>query len=163
MPSVPKPFELKPSSPKSEYDRDFLQGMLDRMSVSYHKYGPVAEGYPDRVDALESLQLRIERYLETKNTEFLIDAANFCMIKFMHPRLPGAHFEPTDSSGSPGQNTASGNVNKQDKNNRLIPNLREGSRCGLVAHALPGLQDPAHDVGRRPVPLFEGVASTRAA
>ncbi len=120
MPSVPKPFDLKPASPSSEYNETFLQGMLDRMAVSYHKYGPVAEGYPDRVDALESLRLRIERYLETRNTEFLIDAANFCMIEFMHPRLEGAHFEPTDSSESPGRVTASGNINKHDKNNRLI-------------------------------------------
>jgi hypothetical protein len=121
MPSVPKPFELKPTSPSSEFSKQFLQGMLDRMAVSYHKYGPVAEGYPERVDALESLRLRLEQYVETKNTEFLIDVANFCMIEFMHPRLPDAYFEPTDSNASPGRITASGNVNKYDQNKRLIP------------------------------------------
>jgi hypothetical protein len=120
VPTPFKPIQLKPSSPPTEYKSEFLQGMLDRMAVSFHKYGPVAEGYPDRVDALQSLRLRIEKYVETKNTEFLIDAANFCMIEFMHPRLPGAQFTPTDSDASPGRITASGNINKQDKNSRLI-------------------------------------------
>ena len=129
MPNVPKPFSLKPTSPSSEYDETFLQGMLDRMAVSYHKYGPVAEGYPDRVDAIESLRLRIDQYLQTKNTEFLIDAANFCMIEFMHPRLLGAHFEPTDSNASPGRITASGNINKHDQNKRLIPKPAGGAKA----------------------------------
>src|ERR1700728_2483268 len=105
MPTPPKPISLKPTSPESEYDKFFLQGMLDRMSVSYHKYGPVSDGYPDRIDALESLRLRIDQYVQTKNTEFLIDAANFCMIEFMHPRPPGAHYEATDSNASPGRIT----------------------------------------------------------
>jgi hypothetical protein len=94
--------------------------MIDRMAVSYHKYGAVADGYPDRVDAMASLKLRLDRYAETGNTEFLIDAANFAMIEFMHPRHPAAHFRPTDSDESPGRLTTSGNLNRKDKNSRLI-------------------------------------------
>jgi hypothetical protein len=37
------------------------------------------------------------------NTEYLIDAANFAMIEFIHPRVEGAFFEATDASGSPGR------------------------------------------------------------
>jgi hypothetical protein len=111
---------LRVVSPDTEYSKQFLQGMLDRMAVSYHKYGPVADGYPLRLNALESLQMRLERYAETGNTEFLIDAANFAMIEFMQPRHPDAHFKPTDSSESPGRRTTTGRVVRSEKNNRLM-------------------------------------------
>jgi hypothetical protein len=107
-------------APTTENSETFHQGMVDRMIVSFHKYGPVAEGYPDRVDAMASLKLRIEKYEETGNTEFLMDVANFAMIEFMHPRKPGAFFTPTDSDGSPGRITASGNLNLHDKNKQLL-------------------------------------------
>lgn len=120
-PVVPE-FYLKAPCPTSEYSKPFLQGMVDRMAVSYHKYGAVDDAYPDRVDALASLSRRLEEYARTGNTEFLIDAANFAMIEFMCPRHPEAHFEATDSAASPGRITTSGNVNKVDKNTRLISN-----------------------------------------
>ena len=113
--------ELRATAPKDEYDRVFLQGMIDRMAVSFHKYGAVADGYPERVDAIKSLEKRLESYAETGNTEFLMDVANFAMIEFMHPRHPRAHFRATDSDESPGRVTTSGNLNRTDKNTRLIP------------------------------------------
>ena len=111
---------LKAACPATEYELQFLQGMLDRMAVSFHKYGAVNDAYPDRVDAIASLKVRLERYAEDGNTEWLMDAANFAMIEFMRPRHPDAHFKATDSGESPGRITTSGNVNKTDKNNRLI-------------------------------------------
>lgn len=107
-------------APVTENSETFHQGMVDRMIVSYHKYGPVAEGYPDRVDAVKSLKERLAKYEETGNTEWLMDVANFCMIEHMHPRHPAAHFRATDSGESPGRITTSGNRNISDKNARLI-------------------------------------------
>jgi len=46
---------------------------------------------------------RMRKYAETGNTEWLIDAANFAMIEFMHPRHPHAHFTGTDDDASPGR------------------------------------------------------------
>jgi hypothetical protein len=112
--------KLRAAGPPTEYNEEFLQGMIDRMMVSYHKYGAVSDGFPDRVDAIGSLKLRLDKYAETGNTEFLIDAANFCMIEFMHPRHKDAHFRPTDSNESPGRLTQSGNLNRTDRNERLI-------------------------------------------
>jgi len=97
--------------PDTEYSEKFLQGMLDRMAVSYHKYGAVADGYPDKVDAISSLHQRLRMYangnpakgIPPGNIEYLMDAANFAMIEFMHPRHPDAHFTATDDSGSPGR------------------------------------------------------------
>jgi hypothetical protein len=101
---------LTPTSPETEYSKQFLQGMLNRMSVSFHRYGPVADAYPDKVHAVRSLYQRLVRYEETGNTEFLIDVANFAMIEFLHPHLPNAHFTPTDSDASPGRTSTDGAV-----------------------------------------------------
>jgi hypothetical protein len=90
-------------APDSEFCEPFVQGMRDRMAVSYHKYGPVAEAYPGKVDALASLRKRLERYEQDGNTEWLMDISNFAMIEFMHPRHGKAHFRATDSRESPGR------------------------------------------------------------
>lgn len=87
----------------SEFNEQFVQAMRDRMQVSYHKYGPLRDAYPHKVNALESLRARLERYLETGNTEWLIDAANFAMIEYMCPSHPKAHFRATDTNESPGR------------------------------------------------------------
>jgi hypothetical protein len=101
------------AAPDSEFSEYFAQGMANRMAVSYHKYGPVAEAYPAKVDAVESLRARLELYLNggtikdkkirPGNTEYLMDVANFAMIEFMYPKHPKAYFKATDSSGSPGR------------------------------------------------------------
>lgn len=114
-----------PGIPDSEFSLPFVQGMADRMSVSFCKYGAVAEAYPHKVDALASLQQRLDKYRSTGNTEFLIDAANFAMIEFMHPRVGSAHFRPTDSNESPGRTLNSGVVS--DTANTLS---RENQRRG---------------------------------
>lgn len=96
--------------PESEFSDPFVHGMKARMAVSFHKYGPLAEAYPTKVDAIESLKRRLDRYAETGNTEWLMDVANFAMIEFMRPRHPKAHFKATDSDASPGRITV---TNKQ--------------------------------------------------
>jgi hypothetical protein len=90
---------------KSQVSDQFLKGMVARMEMSYFKYGDVKEAYPHKINALESLRQRIRKYRETKNTEFLIDAANFCMIEFMFPSNQEAFFQATDSDQSPGRIT----------------------------------------------------------
>lgn len=102
--------------PSSEISREFLQGMVDRMAVSFCKYGRVADAYPHKVDAIESLLVRLDKYARTGNTEFLMDVANFAMIEFMRPKHHEAHYRPTDSRESPGR-VWNGEVNPvHDKN-----------------------------------------------
>lgn len=101
----------------SEFNEEFIQGMRDRMVVSYYKYGPISEAYPDKVNAISSLQDRLRMYAETGNIEYLIDAANFAMIEFMLPRHPKAFFKPTDDDGSPGRiSLRTGSRDKRDNN-----------------------------------------------
>ena len=104
----------------TEFSETFVQGMRDRMVMSFFKYGPVRDAYPHKVSALESLHKRLEKYIETGNTEFLIDAANFAMIEFMHPSHPGAHFRPTDSNESPGRAAYDTGFEPTQKDNREL-------------------------------------------
>lgn len=93
--------EIKLAAP-SEVSVEFLQGMSDRMAVSFHKYGVVSNNYPFPGNAIESLKKRLSKYAEDGNTEWLMDAANFAMIEFMFPSHSEAHFKATDSNASPG-------------------------------------------------------------
>lgn len=100
----------------TEFSEDFIQKMKDRMIVSFHKYGPIALGYPSKVDAIGSLRDRLRMYASTGNTEYLVDAANFAMIEFMLPRHPKAHFVGTDDSGSPGRRSVVTGISNQRRN-----------------------------------------------
>lgn len=90
------------AAPESEFSKPFVQGMADRMAVSYFKYGPLAKNYPFPGNAIESLKNRLSKYAADGNTEWLMDAANFAMIEFMRPAHSKAHFRPTGSDESPG-------------------------------------------------------------
>ena len=95
--------KIPQSVPDTEYSQQFIQGMIDRMGASFHKYGAVADAYPKKINALKSLEARLDKYRITGNLEWLIDAANFAMIEFMCPSHEEAHFRPTDSRESPGR------------------------------------------------------------
>jgi len=86
-----------------EIDINFMQHMANAMGMSYYKYGAVRDAYPHKIAALESMERRIEKYKETGNKQYLVDAANFAMIEFMAPIHPNAHYTPEDSNTSPGR------------------------------------------------------------
>ncbi len=111
---------------KTEVSEDFIQGMRNRMEVSFHKYGPVADAYPHKVDALASLGVRLQKYAETGNTEWLMDVANFAMIEYMHPRHPAAHFQGTDDDASPGR--VSLRTGRDDKRGNSVIGSNPNSR-----------------------------------
>ncbi len=109
--------------PDTESSQTFHQGMADRMSASYCKYGRVAEAYPSRVDAIATLKDKLAKYAATGNTEWLMDVANYAMIEFMHPKHPKAHFRATDSRESTGR-VWHGEVNPIHEPNRLEDHRR---------------------------------------
>lgn len=96
-------FELKGGNPvEKEYSEEFDQFRRNRMAVSFHKYGPARKNYGEgRVDALATAELCLEAFKRDHNTEHLVDAANYLMLRFMFP-LPGEAFKATDGSGSVG-------------------------------------------------------------
>jgi hypothetical protein len=111
------------SVPEDQIDLPFIQGMLDRMAFGFHNYGH-ARRFMDRPDNLANVAIRVKKYQETLNTEFLIDAANFLMMEFMVPSLPGAHFKATEHHESPGAIVAGKLIKNKDELKR--PKRREG-------------------------------------
>ena len=106
--------------PTTEFCEPFVDGMRKRMAVSFFKYGPVADGFPSKVDAIATLKRCLEKYAATGNTEYLMDAGNYAMIEFMHPRHPQAHFRATDSDESPGRMGAIGPTQSANRNMLLL-------------------------------------------
>ena len=109
---------------ETEFSENFVQLMKNRMIVSYHKYGALADAYPHRVNAIESLNKRLEKYEGDGNTEWLVDVANFAMIEFMYPRHKDAHFEGTDSDKSPGRVFNNGEQNANGNIDDCVLKLR---------------------------------------
>jgi hypothetical protein len=91
-----KPIKKSTAVPASEFSDRYVDLMYKAMCMSYFKYGKVADAYPEKVDAIASLEKRLQKYKETGNTEWLVDVGNFAMIEFMRPRHPKAHFAGTD-------------------------------------------------------------------
>lgn len=86
-----------------EYSDRFDELRQNRVEVSFYKYGTAKDNFGQKlVSALGSHDLCIEKYLETGNTEYLCDAANYLMFEFMYPQREGAYFKATDSNGSAG-------------------------------------------------------------
>lgn len=87
---------------KREYSESFDKERKYRVEVSFHKYGPARDNFAGgRVDAIATAERCIEAFKKDKNTEHLVDAANYLMFRYMYP-YPGEYFKPTDSSGSVG-------------------------------------------------------------
>lgn len=84
---------------KTEYSNRFDEIRKKQMITSFYKYGALKDNYQNFkcMKALEDVQLRIQKYKETGNTEFLADAANFLMIEFMYPSIAGAKYTSTHS------------------------------------------------------------------
>ena len=81
---------------KTEINEKFIDRMKQSMTVSFHKYGPIKNAYPHKVDAISSLKKRLKLYEETGNADYLIDIANFAMIEFTLPAHEKFHDKPTD-------------------------------------------------------------------
>lgn len=111
-------------APASEFNEAFIEAMRKRMAVSFHKYGLMADAAAKGVDQIASMQVRVNRYLETGNTEWLVDAANMLMIEFTHPHHADAHFRATDSDESPGRVIPNGFTGKPQLDPRHNHDIR---------------------------------------
>jgi len=82
----------------TEYSEKFDKIRKDMMIMSFYKYGPLQDNYKKHktINAIGSLEKRLQKYKETGNTEFLADIANFAMIEFMNPQHANGHYTPTD-------------------------------------------------------------------
>ena len=86
----------------NEYSTEFDKLRKSRVEISFYKYGAARDNFGSgRVDAIGSLELCLEKFKKTGNTEYLLDVANYAMFRYMFP-LPGEYFKATDSSESAG-------------------------------------------------------------
>lgn len=76
--------------------------MKNAIEMSHYKYGWSNKTYPELANAHKCIEQRLAKYLETHNTEYLVDVANFAMLEFMYPSFPDARYSPTDSDKSCG-------------------------------------------------------------
>lgn len=85
---------------KTEYSREFDRKRMNAVLTSYYKYGSARQNFGGgRVDAIKSAEACIEAFKKDKNTEHLVDAANYLMFRFMYP-YDGEKYAPTDDSRS---------------------------------------------------------------
>ena len=90
---------------KTEYDYSFDKLRQDMMAMSFYKYGHVEDNAKNgTTDFLKSLERRYEAFKTTRNTEFLADISNFCMMIYMYPQYFDCHYKPTDGHEAPGIN-----------------------------------------------------------
>lgn len=86
-----------------EYSFRFDELRKNRVQTSFYKYGPAKKNFSTgNVQAIPTMQLCIDKYQKTGNTEYLLDAANYLMFEFMWPQHSKAHFRATSSSESAG-------------------------------------------------------------
>ena len=89
--------------PSSEWSEEFEKRRKNRVATSRHKYGSAKDNFGKHfVSALKSAELCKRKYLETGNTEYLLDMGNYIMFEYMYPSVPSAYFNATDSGGSAG-------------------------------------------------------------
>ena len=74
------------------FDKEFITYMPNRIGMGYFRY----ESTGKKHDYLKGIELKLKRYQETKNKEFLVDAANYCMLEFIDPGMEGTYFKATD-------------------------------------------------------------------
>lgn len=76
------------------------------VETSFYKYGSAKKNFGDKlVKTLPTCELCIEKYKNTGNKEYLLDAMNYLMFEVMYPMYPpkeGAFFRATDSGESAG-------------------------------------------------------------
>ena len=88
---------------KTEFCEEFIDLMRNRMVMGFYTYGPMKTNYKGKlINCIESMKLRIKKFEETGNIEYLVDVANFAMIEFKYPQHERAHFRATDNHDSPG-------------------------------------------------------------
>jgi len=80
----------------TEWSPEFEQLMRNRLimgSIRYQRFN-----HPDKPKyvRLGAIQKKFNLYLDTGNTELLVDIANYCLLEFVFGEHPYKHFHATD-------------------------------------------------------------------
>jgi hypothetical protein len=79
----------------SEWSPEFEEYCRNRMVVGAFRYGLLGKDKPSWA-RIDSCMDRLLLYLETGNTEHLVDVANLCQLEFVEGQHPAKHFAAHD-------------------------------------------------------------------
>ena len=68
---------------QQEWSQDFEDLMHVRLLTGYYRYGSVKDAHKKIAGRVGSIRKRLAKYLDTGNTEYLVDVANLCMVEFI--------------------------------------------------------------------------------
>src|SRR6266404_8068010 len=77
----------------SEWSPQFEQLMRNRLIMGAMRYESMSKKKCGEYNFLEEAHRRLGAYDKTGNKEFLVDAANMCLLEFEFPYRPGAYFD----------------------------------------------------------------------
>ena len=82
--------------------REIITLCKNRMDMSYYKYGAAQKNFGcGMVDAAGCIDLCLDKFQKTHNTEYLLDVINYAVYRIMWP-MPNEYFKATGSSESAG-------------------------------------------------------------
>ncbi len=90
---------------ETEWSYDFERLMRNRLLMGRYRYGKIAHNTeePGNFFMVNSAISRLEAYKRTGNLEFLVDAANLCLVEFESGAHPTVHFEAADDGQHVGE------------------------------------------------------------
>lgn len=89
---IPPPDEIR----KTEWSPLFEKLMRNRLAMGIFRYGPIATQNLGSYDMPAEAIKRIELFINTSNLEYLIDAANICMLAFIQGEQEGLSMKSID-------------------------------------------------------------------
>jgi len=89
---LPSLEELK----ESEWCPEFEQGMRDRLVMGAFRYGLMARQDYSNYNLIKEAKGRLSRYSEDNNLEHLMDAANMCLLSYVHGQRQGQTVNSVD-------------------------------------------------------------------
>ena len=105
---------------REDYSEKFDDIRKAMVITSHYKYGSVRNNFCNGgVDAIKTMKMCLEKFEQTHNTEYLADAANYAMFRFMFPK-EGEFYKPTDSNGSAGLSGISEKEVERLRNNSWV-------------------------------------------
>lgn len=85
-----------PEMRRTQWSKEFETLMRNRLLVGRFRYGDMSDPVKGKYDNIGSAIRRLERYKQEGNQELLVDAANLCMIEFVHPNHASPYFISED-------------------------------------------------------------------
>lgn len=94
----PKPKFRLEDLQQSEWSPEFERLMRNRLVMGAFRYGLLADKRVKgkKWDLIEPIRAKVELYEQTGNTEYLVDAANYCLLAFECDNHPLKHFKALD-------------------------------------------------------------------